>query len=92
MPKRLVFPRLPTLVLLSGKYQLIPEDKIVGGTIVEPNSLPFQVALQRRNSDGTYSLSCGGTILDENVILNAAHCVDGYLMFYGDIIWHKKTI
>jgi trypsin len=45
---------------------------------VEPNSLPFQVSLQRRGSTGTFSQSCGGSILDENVILDAAHCVRGY--------------
>jgi trypsin len=45
---RLVMPRLPLKVLLSGKFQMIPEDKIVGGVQVAPNSLPFQVSLQRR--------------------------------------------
>ena len=77
MPKRMVLPRLPASVLLSGKYQLIPEDRIVGGTVVAPNSLPFQVSLQRAGLSGTYSQSCGGSILDANVILDAAHCVRG---------------
>ncbi|XP_046450125.1 trypsin-1-like isoform X3 [Daphnia pulex] len=75
MPKRMVLPRLPASVILSGKYQLIPEDKIVGGTVVAPNSLPFQVSLQRRSGTGSYSQSCGGSILDANVIIDAAHCV-----------------
>lgn len=76
MPQRMVLPRLPTAVLLSGKYQLIPEGKIVGGTVVAPNSLPFQISLQRRSAaSGTYSQSCGGAILDANVIIDAAHCV-----------------
>ena len=77
MPKRMVMPRLPAAVITSGKYQLIPEDKIVGGTVVQPNSLPFQISLQRRGSLGTYSQSCGGSILDANVIIDAAHCVRG---------------
>ncbi|XP_046651387.1 trypsin-1-like [Daphnia pulicaria] len=77
MPKRMIMPRLPASVIMKGKYQLIPEDRIVGGVIVEPNSLPFQVSLQRRGSTGTFSQSCGGSILDENVILDAAHCVRG---------------
>ena len=75
MPKRMVLPRLPAAVIMSGKYQLIPEDKIVGGSVVAPNSLPFQVSLQRRSGTGVYSQSCGGSILDENVIIDAAHCV-----------------
>jgi trypsin len=73
----MVLPRLPAKVILNGKYQLIPEDKIVGGSEVVPNSLPFQISWQRRNSFGGFSLSCGGSILNENTILNAAHCVDG---------------
>ena len=84
----MVLPRLPASVLASGKYQLIPEDKIVGGTIVTPNSLPFQVSLQRKGSLGTYSQSCGGSILDANVIINAAHCVRGYIF----IIIYKTHI
>ncbi|XP_057369720.1 trypsin-1-like [Daphnia carinata] len=75
-PQRMVLPRLPSSVILNGKYQLIPENKIVGGTEVVPNSLPFQISLQRR-SFGGFSQSCGGSILNENTILNAAHCVDG---------------
>ena len=75
MPKRMVLPRLSTAVIMSGKYQLIPEDKIVGGAVVAPNSLPFQISLQRRSGTGVYSQSCGGSILDENVIIDAAHCV-----------------
>lgn len=77
MPKRMVLPRLPPSVLVSGKYQLIPEDKIVGGSEVQPNSLPFQISLQRGDSFGAYSHSCGGSILDANIILDAAHCVNG---------------
>jgi trypsin len=76
-PQRMVLPRLPASVISKGKYQLIPSNKIVGGTEVEPNSLPFQVSLQRRGLAGAYSQSCGGSILDENTILDAAHCVVG---------------
>ncbi len=74
----MVMPRLPTSVLLSGDFEMIPENKIVGGAEVVPYSLPFQISLQRR-SGNTYSHMCGGSILDENTILDAAHCVDGYV-------------
>ena len=76
-PQRMVLPRLPAGVILNGKYEYIPEDKIVGGTEVQPNSLPFQISLQRRGSLGGFTQSCGGSILNENTILDAAHCVDG---------------
>ena len=75
MPSRMVLPRLPVSVLARGKYQLIPQNKIVGGAEVEPNSLPFQISLQRRGALGSYSQSCGGSILDANTIIDAAHCV-----------------
>ncbi len=72
-------PRLPLSVLLNGKFQMIPEDKIVGGSEVAPNSLPFQVSLQRRGllATSAYSHICGGSILDASTILDASHCVDG---------------
>jgi len=73
---RMVIPRLPLSQLLRGDVHLIDEDRIVGGTVVEPNSLPFQISLQRRSALG-YSQSCGGSIYSESVILNAAHCVRG---------------
>lgn len=77
MPQRMVLPRLPASVIMKGKYQLIPEGKIVGGSVVEPNSLPFQISLQRRGATGSYSQSCGGSILDASVMIDAAHCVRG---------------
>jgi len=43
--------------------------KIVGGTVVTPNSWPWQVALKQSGS-----LFCGGTLLDQNWVLTAAHC------------------
>jgi trypsin len=63
-------------VLMRGNVHLIDADRIVGGTVVTPNSLPFQISLQRRSGTG-YSQSCGGSILSASVILNAAHCVSG---------------
>lgn len=88
----MIIPRLPAGVLLGGKYQLISEDKIVGGTEVVPNSLPFQISLQRRAVGGIYSQSCGGSIINENTILNAAHCVDGYNIVLSQIDRWKLLI
>ena len=41
----------------------------MGGDIVEPNSWPWQVALKQSGS-----IFCGGTLLDQNWVLTAAHC------------------
>jgi len=71
---KLFLPRLPLSVLLRGNIPFLDSDKIVGGSVVAPNSLPFQISLQRCGALSC-SQSCGGSVLDANVILNAAHCV-----------------
>jgi secreted trypsin-like serine protease len=61
-------------LILRAQKPIFNGDKIVGGEIVEPNSIPWQIALLRSGS-----LSCGGSIYKENIIICAAHCVDGAL-------------
>eukprot|EP00095_Tigriopus_kingsejongensis_P012603 maker-scaffold531_size145796-snap-gene-0.18 protein:Tk12603 transcript:maker-scaffold531_size145796-snap-gene-0.18-mRNA-1 annotation:"PREDICTED: trypsin-3-like" len=51
-----------------------PADKIVGGTEVEPNSIPYQVSLQYPGIDFHF---CGGAIYDESTVITAAHCCAG---------------
>jgi secreted trypsin-like serine protease len=48
------------------------DGKIVGGDEATPNSWPHQVGLFIDNA-----YFCGGSIIDEEWILTAAHCVDG---------------
>lgn len=52
------------------------DSKIVGGTEVQPNSVPYQVSLKRLRRDGTYRGFCGAVIVSESHILTAAHCCD----------------
>lgn len=47
-------------------------DKIVGGKEAEENQWPWQVALYE--DDAWF---CGGSLISENYVLIAAHCVDG---------------
>ena len=51
------------------------EPRIVGGTPVPNNKYRFMARLQIRNRGGTSSY-CGGTLIDRNSVLTAAHCVD----------------
>jgi len=49
------------------------EQEIVGGTNTTIEANPWQVSLQ--SSSGSHF--CGGSVLNENWILTAQHCVDG---------------
>ncbi|XP_071455058.1 mite allergen Eur m 3-like [Hetaerina americana] len=47
----------------------IPDPYIVGGVVVEGREFPGQISLQVNHLH-----SCGGSILNENYLLTAAHC------------------
>ncbi|XP_041653746.1 coagulation factor IXa [Cheilinus undulatus] len=50
-----------------------PRKRIVGGRVVLPGEIPWQVALIARPSG---QLFCGGSILSERWIITAAHCLE----------------
>ena len=72
------------------KYPMLPAfnrglgGRIVGGIKAEMGEFPWQVSWQRKNYAGSYSHSCGGSILNENWILTAAHCCAG--IYQGRIV------
>lgn len=47
-------------------------NRIVGGETAEPHQFPYQVSLRGRVSAGHF---CGGSIIRDNWILSAAHCL-----------------
>lgn len=53
----------------------LPESRIIGGNLASAGQFPYQVALSISNSAGSWF--CGGSIIDANWILTAAHCTDG---------------
>merc|ERR1712098_775943 len=61
------------------------KDRIVGGFEAEPNQWPWQVALFVDNA-----WFCGGSLISENYVLTAAHCVDG--ASYFDIMAGAHTV
>ncbi|XP_049547582.1 brachyurin-like [Anopheles darlingi] len=52
-----------------------PAKRIIGGSEAYPGQFPYQVALLSSFPQGTGL--CGGTVLTNNFILTAAHCVVG---------------
>ncbi|XP_067407694.1 plasma kallikrein isoform X1 [Emydura macquarii macquarii] len=50
--------------------------RVVGGTVSSPGEWPWQVSLQVKLSTKTHF--CGGSIISNQWILTAAHCIDNF--------------
>jgi trypsin len=66
---------LPPALANNRKFLFTPDEKIVGGEVVEVGSIPFQVSFQDFNF-GPFHF-CGGSIFNQNFVITAAHCVAG---------------
>ena len=65
--------------LTAHEREQLFSPKIVGGTVANASDNPFQVALLRKSSTNNYSAQfCGGTLYKANVVITAAHCVEGF--------------
>nr|XP_043879145.1 elastase-1-like [Solea senegalensis] len=50
-------------------------ERVVGGEVARPNSWPWQISLQYK-SGSSYYHTCGGTLIERDWVMTAAHCVD----------------
>ncbi|EAT46500.1 AAEL002347-PA [Aedes aegypti] len=74
---KLVVLFISCVLMASARGALMPLDdnyvnRVVGGHEAEPGSAPHQVSLQ-----GLFGHSCGGSIIGDQWVLTAAHCVVG---------------
>ncbi|XP_073325539.1 chymotrypsin-C-like [Pagrus major] len=49
-------------------------SRVVGGVDVNPHSWPWQISLQY-NREGEWRHTCGGTLISNQWVLTAAHCI-----------------
>uniref|UniRef100_H9GHJ5 Peptidase S1 domain-containing protein n=1 Tax=Anolis carolinensis TaxID=28377 RepID=H9GHJ5_ANOCA len=58
-----------------GKPAYLPNvSRVVGGDDAKPHSWPWQVSLQY-DKNGVWAHTCGGTLIESNWVLTAAHCI-----------------
>lgn len=68
---------LPQSLMNQRKFLFSPDEKIVGGTEATPGELPYQISFQQVGGIFGDFHFCGGSILNADWIICAAHCVAG---------------
>lgn len=72
------------LILLTAA----PAGAIVGGNMAPPEQYPYFVRLEvHKYSDPSKFATCGGSVIDREWILTAAHCLDGGVQHITVDVW-----
>lgn len=64
--------------LINGSFVVAPNVRIVGGKPALNNNTKHQVSLRLRAADNKefgQGHLCGGSLINENTVLTAAHCL-----------------
>lgn len=62
---------------VCGKRTYYNRGKIIGGSSAREGTYPWMAMLYRSPCATTHCLFCGASILDNNYVLTAAHCIRG---------------
>ncbi|GAB0092731.1 hypothetical protein DMENIID0001_077620 [Sergentomyia squamirostris] len=63
------------------------EGRIIGGYPVNIGNIPYQVSVRTYGSH-----SCGGSILNENTVVTAAHCTSDFLTMILDLLLNVFSV
>ena len=67
---------LEKLIPVGGNDVVLqPGARIVGGAVADQNQWPWQVSLQMYR--GAWYHFCGGSLIADQWVITAAHCLDG---------------
>ncbi|XP_076179603.1 transmembrane protease serine 9-like [Ptiloglossa arizonensis] len=62
------------LAVTNAAVALSFNPRIINGKAVQPGEIPYQVSIQAKTNKHHF---CGGSVLNANYVLTAAHCIDG---------------
>ena len=66
-------------------------NRIAGGIEAKKNSWPWIVNLRFEDGKSAYGSFCGGTIIEKNWVLTAAHCCKDKLKVFMNFGQHNVT-